>query len=65
MDATAFETKLRADGYKEIETKRLDPRPANGEHGHRPGEIFEVAAGQMHFEAVGPEGAQVTVGRRY
>ena len=89
MDATAFETKLRADGYKEIETKRLDPRPANGEHGHhfdvrglvregaftvtlegvertyRPGEIFEVAAGQMHFEAVGPEGAQVTVGRRF
>jgi hypothetical protein len=34
MDAMTFETKLRADGFVEIERKRLDARPANGEHGH-------------------------------
>ena len=89
MDATAFQAKLEADGYREIETKRLEPRPANGEHGHhfdvrglilegaftvtlegvertyRHGEIFEVAASQMHFETVPPEGALVVVGRRH
>ncbi len=34
MEQTAFEAKLRADGYTEIETKSYDARPANGEHGH-------------------------------
>ena len=88
MDASAFEARLRADGFQEIETKRLEARPANGEHGHhfdvrglvlegsfivtseavervyRPGEVFEVPAGRMHFEAVGEEGAKVLVGRK-
>jgi quercetin dioxygenase-like cupin family protein len=34
MDTTAFEASLKADGYNEIETKRYEPRPANGEHDH-------------------------------
>ena len=34
MDITAFEAKLKADGYSEIETVTYAPRPANGEHGH-------------------------------
>ena len=34
MDTDIFEAKLKADGYTEIETKTLEPRPANGEHGH-------------------------------
>ena len=34
MDTTAFEAGLKADGYNEIERKRYEPRPANGEHGH-------------------------------
>ena len=34
MDSIAFEEKLNDDGYTEIETKALAPRPANGEHGH-------------------------------
>ena len=34
MDTTTFEAGLRADGYAEIERKRYEPRPANGEHGH-------------------------------
>jgi quercetin dioxygenase-like cupin family protein len=89
MDTTAFEASLAADGYSEIEKKRYEPRPANGEHGHHfsvrglildgafvvtkegvertygPGEIFEVAAGTMHFEAVGPHGVELIVGRKY
>lgn len=89
MNATEFEAGLKADGYKEIETKWMDPRPANGEHGHhfsvrglvlegefivtlegkersyRPGEIFIVDEGRLHFEAVGPTGARVMVGRKY
>lgn len=89
MDIAAFESRLKADGYNEIERKRYEPRPANGEHGHhfsvrglildgafvvtlegvertyRPGEIFEVDAGRMHFEAVGPEGVELIVGRKY
>ncbi len=31
----------------------------------KPGQIFEVAAGQLHSEAVGPEGTCVTTGRMY
>ena len=31
MDITAFEAKLKADGYSEIETVTYAPRPANGE----------------------------------
>jgi quercetin dioxygenase-like cupin family protein len=34
MDTQTFENQLRADGYTEIEIKRFEPRPANGEHGH-------------------------------
>ena len=89
MDTHAFEAKLSADGYTEIETKTYDPRPANGEHGHhfsvrglvldgafivtqenkpvtyRPGDTFAVAAGDLHCEEIGPEGARILVGRKY
>lgn len=89
MDETEFEARLRADGYTEIESKSLDPRPANGEHGHhfsvrglvlagaftvtqdnqpvthRPGDVFAVAAGHLHCEEVGPDGARILVGRKY
>lgn len=89
MTPQAFEAALRQDGYLEIETKSLEPRPANGDHGHHfsvrgmvlagafivekdgvprsygPGDIFEVAEGCLHNEAVGPDGAQITVGRKY
>jgi hypothetical protein len=34
MTRTDFEAALNADGFVEIETKTLPPRPANGEHGH-------------------------------
>ncbi|MEZ5853344.1 MAG: hypothetical protein R3D67_00820 [Hyphomicrobiaceae bacterium] len=34
MDIATFEAQLKADGFQEIETKRLDPKPVNGEHGH-------------------------------
>ena len=34
MDTSAFEAKLKTDGYTEVEIKTLDPHPANGEHGH-------------------------------
>ena len=89
MDTAAFEAKLLADGYNEIEKKSYPPREPNGEHGHhfsvrglilkgaftvtlegvertyRPGEVFEVAADRMHFEAVGPDGVELIVGRKY
>lgn len=89
MSPDDFAAGLRADGFTEIETKRLEPRPANGEHGHhfsvrglilsgdfvvtqdgvertyRRGDIFEVAADRMHFEAVGPDGVQLMLGRKY
>jgi len=32
---------------------------------YKAGEIFEVAAGVMHSEAVGPDGASVMAGRMY
>ena len=32
---------------------------------YRPGEIFEVAEGVIHNEAVGQEGARIMVGRKY
>jgi quercetin dioxygenase-like cupin family protein len=32
---------------------------------YRAGEIFSVAADQDHSEEIGPEGAEVVVGRRY
>lgn len=32
---------------------------------YKAGEVFEVPAGKMHSEAVGPEGASVTTGRMY
>jgi quercetin dioxygenase-like cupin family protein len=34
MNEIDFEAKLRADGYTEIETQNLQPRPAKGQHGH-------------------------------
>ena len=34
MNETDFEAKLRADGYTEIETQSLEPRPAKGRHRH-------------------------------
>jgi quercetin dioxygenase-like cupin family protein len=34
METNAFEAGLTADGYVEIETKNLPPKPENGEHGH-------------------------------
>jgi quercetin dioxygenase-like cupin family protein len=34
MDTQTFETRLRADGYTEIETKTYAQQAANGEHGH-------------------------------
>ncbi len=89
MDTAEFEAQLKSDGFQEIETRSLEPRPANGEHGHhfsvrgliiegaftvtlegvertyRPGEIFVVEAGKLHFEAVGPEGAKLIIGRKH
>ena len=34
MNEKAFEAQLRADGYTEIETQNLEPRPAKGRHRH-------------------------------
>ena len=34
MDTSAFEAKLKSDGYTEIEVKSYQPHPPNGEHGH-------------------------------
>jgi quercetin dioxygenase-like cupin family protein len=34
MERAQFEAALRRDGYLEIEAKTLEPRPANGDHGH-------------------------------
>lgn len=34
MDKTSFETALRTEGYVQVESKRLEPKPANSEHGH-------------------------------
>jgi hypothetical protein len=34
MDKSEFDAQLRADGYTEIETKSVAPKPANDTHGH-------------------------------
>ena len=34
MDKSEFDAQLRADGYTEIETKAVSPKPANDAHGH-------------------------------
>lgn len=34
MDEKEFDAGLRQDGYTDIQTKTLTPRPANTEHGH-------------------------------
>jgi quercetin dioxygenase-like cupin family protein len=89
MNATVFEARLKQDGYREIMTRRMEPRPANPEHSHefsvrglviagefiitsggiartyKASDVFEVAAGQPHSEAVGPEGADLTTGRLF
>jgi len=38
-----------------------DNRPTT----YRPGEVFAVAAGRVHSEEVGAEGARILVGRKY
>lgn len=89
MDPEVFASSLKQDGYREIMTRRMEPRPANSEHSHefsvrglviagefivtsggiartyKAGDVFEVAAGQPHSEAVGPEGADLTTGRLF
>lgn len=32
---------------------------------YTPGQVFEVAEGVLHHEAVGPEGTRLLVGRKY
>ena len=34
MNRQEFEARLKEDGYTEIESKSLQPRPANDHHGH-------------------------------
>lgn len=34
MTPETFTQGLASDGFVEVETRRLEPRPANGEHGH-------------------------------
>jgi hypothetical protein len=34
MNESNFEAQLKADGYTEIETQNLDPRPGKGRHRH-------------------------------
>jgi quercetin dioxygenase-like cupin family protein len=34
MNESEFKAQLKADGYSEIETQNLQPRPAKGQHGH-------------------------------
>jgi quercetin dioxygenase-like cupin family protein len=34
MNESEFEAKLKADGYTEIETQTLQPRPGKGRHRH-------------------------------
>ena len=89
MNRQEFETRLKDDGYTEIQVKSLQPRPLNDAHGHafavrglvlsgtftirqgdvaktyRAGEVFSVAADLDHAEEIGPEGAEVVVGRKY
>ena len=89
MDTSQFEASLKDGGYKEIATKTIEPRPANGQHAHEfsvrglvnvgefivvvdgvprsytAGQVFEVASGQLHSEAVGDEGTRITTGRKY
>jgi quercetin dioxygenase-like cupin family protein len=89
MTEAEFESKLHNDGYREVMTRRMEPRPANAEHTHefsvrglvlagefiissagvprsyRAGDVFEVAAGQPHSEAVGSDGASLMTGRLY
>lgn len=88
MNAIEFESRLRADGFREIETKGYAPGIVNEEHQHPfevralvlegditltsedgtrtygPGEVFTMAAGCAHAEAIGPGGVRYLVGRR-
>jgi quercetin dioxygenase-like cupin family protein len=34
MNENDFEAQLKSDGFTEIETQTLEPRPAKGQHGH-------------------------------
>ena len=75
MEKNEFEAQLKAGGFTQIESKSVMPRPANEEHGHDYDvrglvlagafDVFTLAAGLAHAEAVGPDGAQILVGRKY
>ena len=80
MEIAQFEAQLKADGFQEIESKDLSPKPAQGKHRHLfevrgmvisgeftvvqpggpvvygPGDIYSVPEGELHDEAIGPEG---------
>ena len=45
MDKSEFDAQLKADGYTEIETKSVAPKPANEAHGHAFGVRGLVLAG--------------------
>ena len=47
MNTADFEAKLKDAGYSEIATKTMDPRPANGEHGHEFSVRGLVTAGEF------------------
>ena len=69
MTEDEFAADLRAEGYSEILTQQLEPRPASGEHGHgyaikglvldglftviQRGERHPCGPGQMFFVAEG------------
>lgn len=89
MDTTSFEAALRADGYLEIDTRKMAPNFSAQPHTHsfdvralmlageltltydgasrtyRAGDVFALAAGCVHAEQFGPEGATYVVGRRH
>src|ERR1700738_4053144 len=89
MNESDFEAQLKADGYTEIETQTLEPRPGKGRHRHlfairrlvlsgrfigtqssarvtdAPGQVLAGAAGELHDESIGPEGARILVGRKF
>ena len=89
MNESEFEAQLKADGYTEVETQDLDPRPGKGRHRHlfairelilsgtfivtrdgepvtfAPGQVFDVAHGELHDNLLGSDGARVLVGRKY
>lgn len=89
MNEQDFAAQLKADGFDEIESQTLAPRPGKGRHRHlfeirglvlsgtfvvqregepvtfSSGQVFAVEHGGLHDEWVGPDGAQVMVGRKF